>query len=672
MNRYTTVFILLVFLAGSVFGSAEGVLETEAGNANAAAAGDELPVTAVTLYSAGLAQIVHETTVTGSRVIDFQVDPGDINDILKSLVVEDLDGGNVNVVNFDASDPLSVVLGDLRVNPSGSPSLFAFLRQTQGETVTVITAAGEFSGRIFSIEEKPRPAPSEGGTYTALNLMDKNGIRSIDISILYSLRFEDSSLQQELSSALEKIAGSRVKSVRTLKISLKGSGERRIRLSYIRTVPLWKTSYRIIIDENGVPRLEGWAIVQNTGNAAWNDVKLSFTAGSPNAFTMDLSTPRYIIRQSAEISAGTPIGTTAYEKAYKSAPSAAPSMSRSYDAPAAAMDEGFYDFEEAEAYAPPPTVSQADGVRSGNFYRYEVRQPVTVGARSSAMIPIIQKDKAGTPLGVYDPSYGLVFKGIRLKNSTEAHWAAGPATVLEGRFYGGDALLPEMIPGSERLITYAVHGTVDVSKEVTSEPRRMTSVKISGGILYRTDKMDRVTSYFIDGDEDELLLIHPKESGWVLSDSPETYEETPGEYRFSLTDWKSPVKVAEEYLISSQYRLVSLQISDLSYYLEWDGVSGRMKTVLNRLSELKRNSEAVRAEINSLNEQINLIGRDQSRIRENMKVLDKESELFTRYSDQLSQQEDKLASLNRDITDARLRLQKAETETNNYIAGIEI
>ena len=58
------------------------------------------------------------------------------------------------------------------------------------------------------------------------------------------------------------IARSRIKTVRILKISFKGNGERRVRLNYIRAVPLWKTSYRLVLNEDGIPRLEGWALVQ--------------------------------------------------------------------------------------------------------------------------------------------------------------------------------------------------------------------------------------------------------------------------------------------------------------------------------------------------------------------------------------------------------------------------
>ena len=272
MNRFAVYVIILLIFALPVYSSGEGVSEIT----ESAISADELPVTRVTLYTAGLAHMVHETTVSDDEVLYFPVEPKDINDVLKSLAVEDLDGGTVDVVNFDSSDPLSVVLADLRINPAGSPSIADFLIGTQGEYVVVTVDDAEIEGRIFSVEK----TQNENGPNVVLNLLNNRGLNPVNITNLRNLKFIDPVLQEELLTALGKIAGSRVKTVRTLKISFKGSGERRIRLSYIRAVPLWKTSYRIILDEEGIPRLEGWAIVQNTGTAAWKGHSAELCGGS--------------------------------------------------------------------------------------------------------------------------------------------------------------------------------------------------------------------------------------------------------------------------------------------------------------------------------------------------------------------------------------------------------
>ena len=661
MNRYTTSFIFLLILAFPVFSAGEGTMEIAESKTMS------LPVTKVILYTAGLAQMVHETTVTNNEIISFPVDPKDINDILKSLVVENLDGGTVDVVNFDSNDPLSVILGDFRVNPSGSPALTDFLLRTQGEAVIVTTIEGNFRGQIFSVEKFQK----EDQLHTILNLMDKSGIKAVDITKLKALQFEDPELQQELISALDMIARSRVKSIKTLKISFKGEGKRRIRLSYIRAVPLWKTSYRLVLNEASIPRLEGWALVQNTGSKSWKNIQLGFVAGQPNAFTMDLATPKYVTRQRVNLTSEAPLGPTSYGKAYASEPSAA--RTRSYsEAPSMAKSDNMYDYENDEPYSPAPIISQASGIRTGNFYRYEVKHPVTVEARSSAMIPIIMQEEVGKSLAVYDPTYDKVFKGIRLINKTDAHWATGPVTVIEGRYYGGDAIIPEMIPGSTRILTYAVHGTLEVQKIRTVQPQRISSLKITDGILYRTDKILRKTSYHIKGDDDELILIHPKETGWKLTESPDISEETAGEYRFFLHKWNEPVTVAEEYIISNQFSLSTVRNSDLAVYMEWKEISPRIKRALGEIAELKLDIDNIKVEINALVNQIKRRERDQNRIRENMKVLDKKSDLFLQYASRLSNQETELQNINTQIGDRQTRMQSADKALKDYINSLDL
>jgi len=58
-------------------------------------------------------------------------------------------------------------------------------------------------------------------------------------------------------------------------------------------MPIWKTSYRLILDENKKPYLQGWAILENPTDEDWSNVQMSFVAGNPISFSMDLYTSYY-------------------------------------------------------------------------------------------------------------------------------------------------------------------------------------------------------------------------------------------------------------------------------------------------------------------------------------------------------------------------------------------
>ena len=80
-----------------------------------------------------------------------------------------------------------------------------------------------------------------------------------------------------------------------MSISATGSGDRDIFVSYISEVPVWKSTYRIILPEKAgeKPLLQGWAIVDNTVGEDWKDVQLSLVAGAPQSFIQDISQPLY-------------------------------------------------------------------------------------------------------------------------------------------------------------------------------------------------------------------------------------------------------------------------------------------------------------------------------------------------------------------------------------------
>src|SRR5947209_8864250 len=64
---------------------------------------------------------------------------------------------------------------------------------------------------------------------------------------------------------------------------------------------VWKSSYRLMLNANGEPVLEGWAIVDNTTGEDWTKVQLSLVSGRPISFVTQLYAPKYVIRPEAEL-----------------------------------------------------------------------------------------------------------------------------------------------------------------------------------------------------------------------------------------------------------------------------------------------------------------------------------------------------------------------------------
>ncbi len=95
---------------------------------------------------------------------------------------------------------------------------------------------------------------------------------------------------------LDVVSAAREADLRRMVISTAGTADRSLFVSYISEVPVWKTTYRIVLSSKAKPLLQGWAIVDNTVGEDWDKVELSLVAGAPHSFIQNLSQPYYTRR----------------------------------------------------------------------------------------------------------------------------------------------------------------------------------------------------------------------------------------------------------------------------------------------------------------------------------------------------------------------------------------
>src|SRR5262249_3724903 len=101
--------------------------------ATAAAKDPQLPVAQVVLFSSGVGFFQREGSVEGTQRIDLTFPVTDVNDLLKSMVVRDLDGGVVTAVSYDSNAPVERTLKSFAINLEGNPSFGEILNQARGE-----------------------------------------------------------------------------------------------------------------------------------------------------------------------------------------------------------------------------------------------------------------------------------------------------------------------------------------------------------------------------------------------------------------------------------------------------------------------------------------------------------------------------------------------------------
>ncbi|MGA8071845.1 MAG: carboxypeptidase regulatory-like domain-containing protein [Candidatus Acidiferrales bacterium] len=262
-----------------------------------------LPVHRVVLYKNGVGYFEHLGKVVGDESVRIDFTSGQLNDVLKSLTILDLSGGRIAGVDYNSEAPMSQLLGALRLPLGEKTSVAEFLDALRGARLEV-RGTPPISGRLLSVERKTRVS---GGTTLEVEVIslvtDAGEVREVELTPATSVRLMDATLNQEVGKYLTLLASERDQDLRRMAISTEGKGERQIYVSYISEVPVWKTTYRIVLSAKAAskPLLQGWAIVDNTVGEDWNDVQLSLVAGAPQSFVMDLSKPYYATRPSVSL-----------------------------------------------------------------------------------------------------------------------------------------------------------------------------------------------------------------------------------------------------------------------------------------------------------------------------------------------------------------------------------
>src|SRR5712671_1082992 len=430
----------------------------------------EVPVKVVVLFSSGVGYFEHIGTVKGDSSTELRFKTQQINDILKSLVLQDTGQGKVSTIVYPSQDPIGKTLSSFQVDISRNPPLGELLNQLRGAKVKVSVGPEMISGTILGLEKRQKAVEKGQIEIWQLNLISGATVRSIPLEEVTRLDLEDPTLQEELTKALTALAEARGQDKKPVTINFQGEGERLVRVGYVVETPIWKTSYRLLFgQQNAKPMLQGWAIVENQTDNDWNDIELSLVSGRPISFIQELYQPLYIPRPVVQPELFASLRPQTYEAgmdfAKKEALADRDSMNlagtlakdgamagrrmRSGLAAAAASGGmfGASGRSPAEELADKPIdasasiASVASAGKIGELFQYRIENTISLPRQKSAMIPIITDAVEVEKLSIYNPNVlpKNPLNGARLKNTTKKHLLQGPITVIEAGSYAGDA-----------------------------------------------------------------------------------------------------------------------------------------------------------------------------------------------------------------------------------------
>ena len=428
----------------------------------------DLPVRKVVLYKNGVGYFEHAGTVNGNQRVSVDFTSNQLNDVLQSLTALDSKGGTIGAVGYNSTMPIEQQLKSLALGLNDNPVVLQIYEALRGQQVEVTGTSSALSGRIVTIESRVKKGPN-GETaeqnYFLTVETAAGALRTVELTDAVSVRMVDPTLQKQFASYLEIIASARDQQLRHLTLEDRGQGERELQVSYISEVPVWKLTYRIVFprDPNGNATVQGWAVVDNTVGADWDDVQLSLVAGAPQSFIQPLSEPLYTQRPTIPIATVAQNEPTTHEAAefdrsemaarLKSMPSASQSVTVTAAAPGIAMDSNgqfhgggissgamggrmanganFSMDGSSGGVGSGSGAGSSGGVGSGSgagygggvyrasdamhegdvstnafddFFEYALTQPVTIHKNQSAMVPILQQELPATHVTLWSDS----------------------------------------------------------------------------------------------------------------------------------------------------------------------------------------------------------------------------------------------------------------------------
>lgn len=683
-RKLATTAVALGLMCGSVMGAGEDKKEESAPT-----------ITKIVLYKHGMGYFERVGSVKDNSVISMSFKTSQMQDLLTSLFAIDLSGnGKITTIGYDSKDPIDKQLENILIRVPEGAAMTQFLTQLKGAKVEVKIASETVRGSILGIEPVIQKLDNTVITAYKLVLLREDGaIQPLNLMDITTLRLLDEPIQKDLQRILDIYLMSKYTDRKTVKLEALGKGARDILMGYLIEMPIWKTSYRMILGDKK-PYLQGWAIVENPTDEDWTDVQMSFVAGNPISFKLDLYTSYYPARPEVSLSSITGATDKAnfnamgdmedYEKDEKSDKSLGymrrggqkgkmeDRLAEGSGAPAPGMlrmsNKPMSEMMQASVQA------ATSGMKIGELFAYNSQTPVSINRRQSAMVPIVTEAIDGKKVLYYRAAISpRPMNAFYMTNSTNLTLETGPVTFFEGSTSVGEGLLRQSLQaGMKEMIPYAMETSCVIEPSVKSESKPVHKVSCVNGVVTLRQFLVNETNYKCINRSDKthtFYLDHPRSGNYTLLEPAKPEEEIPGYYRFKLelgANKTVDFKVIEQEEVASSLYVNSLNMEQIVFYISQPYFNKRIKGFLGEVKGLMEGIAVLNRNYNEANQETARLSEDQRRYRDNMQALNpanpKEREVRDGYVDKLQSGESKMIELRQAMLDTQAKKREIEAQ----------
>ena len=634
-----------------------------------------LNLTHVMLSSGGVGYFEYSADVDGDAVLGLDVPLGQVDDILKSLVVFDSSGG-VAGVELPGRDNTVQAFGDAPFGPEALQSPAAYLNALRGTEVTV-QGPRPMTGRIIRAEPVTETTGKTSTQRTRVTLMSADGMRQFVLEDADTVQVADPTLRARIEHALESLRQDSSLTTRHLTIRIKGKGKRTVAVGYVAGAPLWKATYRLMLGPatSTTARLQGWATLENQSGADWKGVTLTLQYGNPVTFRQSLYRSYFVQRPEVPVEI---LGHVLPDVDTNAAPVAAPAM-----APA-----GFAMHKSASRPAPPPApmlaapADQAQANETAEETTFTLAQPVDLEAGHSANVPIIDREFPAPRIGLVPFQQTHPLAAVRIHNDDTRSLPAGVLTVYDQDSFAGDARLGGLPAGETRLLSFAQDLRTTVDWTISSQPNIYIAFSVANGVLSYTVRTREVITIGITGPAKEsrdLLLEIPRSSAdqtvTMADGKTRVTEQTATAFRVALTLNPGASRTIVAWLdqpIRQDVALVNGDDTILQTIVGEDKLNPAGRAALGHVLDLRRDEAHKQAEVARQRKSLTDVQEDEDRIRKNLAAVTSADPLRARLTKALDADETRIEQIRKSIDDAQAEADKAHHTLADAVATLHI
>lgn len=617
--------------------------------ASAAPGGSSLPLKSLVLYENGLGYFERRGTLAAGSVAEIPLEPGQLDDALKSLVVVSPQG----VASVEFAPPLSA---EAARAVAGLPpreaqaSLGELCRSLAGVEVEVRRSKGTpVRGRVIEVASENQGQVDKDGKPVAeptLLVFGTAGLAQVPLRFIESVQ----PLGRPVEQAWSRAVGATSLYAERERLLVRGATQGgSIAVGYTTEAPVWRTTYRLVLGKKNTARLQGYALVHNDSDESWNGVRVTLASGRPASFLLPLAGPRYGRRElispedgldsAPQLATAEARGHLRGENEWSGSLSVSGSGSGG-GGYGAGMASGVHGGivggasvgESEVTLSDGPTPLEAAAVSDvGDLFLYAVKTPVVLGARKSALLPIIDGSTEAENVSVLDEQ-GEAFTAVRLENTTSLTLEGGTVSVFSEGIYAGETQLDRLKPGEVRVLKHGKDLDLEVSRTSRREqgaPKKARVINPEGRRQIELTRVDRVihSMHFVSRtSEPKVVLVALSDARARVVGGAEEDVRSPEQPRYGrvkvAAHAQDEVELVEETVATERISAETVSSDQLRALLALATVDDVKRLLTSVLADVQR-AEQARAEVVFLDGRLKNYEQDLVRVREDLTAVGK-------------------------------------------------